>query len=294
MSEESMRQGPMRERRVTIDGGELAVVEYGRPPGPSTPSVLLVHGYPDDHRVFLPLIRLLEAEHHIVTYDTRNAGESRTTSNARANFRLPLLVDDLFAAHAAALPDGGRAHVLGHDWGSIQGWAALQDSRASSRIASFTSVSGPDLGHFSRWIRRRLPRPRQWAELLGQLGRSWYVAAFQLPWLPEIVWRFLGPRIEQRIRRPITDNAVRGLALYRANMFSRAPRSLSGRVGALPVQVVVPRSDPFLSPRLADGLQSWVPLLSVVEVDAGHWWVATHAAECAELLRQWVRRASSG
>lgn len=46
-----------RRRTVTTAGAELAVYEYGPEPGPDVPTLLLVHGYPDDHRVFAAAIR---------------------------------------------------------------------------------------------------------------------------------------------------------------------------------------------------------------------------------------------
>ncbi|WP_081747497.1 alpha/beta fold hydrolase, partial [Arthrobacter sp. Br18] len=211
----------LRERRRTVPsrGAELAVFEYGQDPDPAVPSLLLVHGYPDDHRVFLQVIRELAPAHHIIAYDTRNAGRSRI-DGAAATYALGALVDDLFAVLDAM--DSSRVHLAGHDWGSIQGWAAVQDPRAAGRIAGFTSVSGPDLRHFARWLRAGARTPRQWPQLAGQLLRSWYVAAFQLPLLPEVAWRlFLTRRYEFAARRSVNDDPVRGLELYRTNMFPK-------------------------------------------------------------------------
>lgn len=275
-----------RRRSVAARGAELAVFEYGRQPGPGVPTLLLVHGYPDDHRVFLPAIRELASTHHVVAYDTRNAGASAVVDSP-GDFSLATLADDLFAV----LAEVGAAwvHLVGHDWGSIQGWAAVQDPRAAGLIGRYTSISGPDLRHFSRWVRSRVRNPRSWRQLAGQLLRSWYVAAFLVPVLPEAAWRlFLTRRYEQLARRDVGNDPVRGLALYRSNFFAArnwpAPPAPGARV-SIPVQVVLPARDPFLSPDLAEGLESWVENLSVVKVDSGHWWPATRPAEFAELLR---------
>jgi len=77
---------------------------------------------------------------------------------------------------------------------------------------------------------------------------------------------------------------VRGLAVYRANFLS-VERSQPPLPVSIPVHVVVPVKDPFLSPRLVDGLENWVHELAVTYVDAGHWWPATHAPDLARLLR---------
>lgn len=270
-----------RQRTIRSNGADLAVFEYGPDPAADTPVLLLVHGYPDDHRLYLPLIRELAETSHIIAYDTRNAGSSSVTDKP-ASFVLQALVDDLYAVLAATT--ASPVHLVGHDWGSIQAWAAVQDPRAAGRISRFTSVSGPDLQHFSRWIRERLRHPRGWSQLLGQLLRSFYVAVFQIPLLPEVLWRFfLTGSYERATGRTVGNNPIRGLALYRANFQARRQPPI--RV-SIPVHVIVPVRDPFVSPSLTDGLNDWVPRLTVTKVKAGHWWPATHASDFAKLLRR--------
>ncbi len=59
----------------------------------------------------------------------------------------------------------------------------------------------------------------------------------------------------------------------------------------MPVQVVVPLKDPFLSPALVDGLDSWVENLTVTRVTGGHWWPASRPTEFAEVLRAGLLQA---
>lgn len=285
-AEQGTPQG--RRREVRQGAARLAVFEYGREPGPGVPSLLLIHGYPDDHQVFLPVIAELAGTQHMIAYDTRNAGESRVQTEDGAGYSLAALVDDAFAVLAAV--GVGTVHLVGHDWGSIQGWAVVRDPRAAGVIGRYTSISGPDMGHFSRWIKARIGRPREWGKLGGQLLRSWYLMAFQLPVLPEAAWRLvLTRRFEQAAHRPLGDNPVRGLALYRSNLFGRGarigrPPGAARRVH-IPVQVVVPLRDAYLSPHLAEDLDGWIDDLTVVRVDGGHWWPASRPAEFARLLR---------
>ncbi|WP_411375731.1 alpha/beta fold hydrolase [Arthrobacter sp. MPF02] len=270
-----------RQRTIRSNGADLAVFEYGQDPAADTPVLLLVHGYPDDHRLYLPLIRELAETFRIIAYDTRNAGSSSVTDKP-ASFVLQALVDDLYAVLAATT--ARPVHLVGHDWGSIQAWAAVQDPRAAGRISRLTSVSGPDLQHFSRWIREKLRHPRGWPQLSGQLLRSSYVAVFQIPLLPEVLWRFfLTGAYERATGRTVGNNSIRGLALYRANF--HAKRRPPNRV-SIPVHVIVPVRDPFVSPSLTDGLNEWVTRLTVTKVNAGHWWPATHAPDFATLLRR--------
>ena len=290
-----------RQHTVENDGARLAVFEYGLPAEPGTPTVLLVHGYPDDHTIFRSVIGDLAADHRVIAYDTRNAGASRLTEgndvpdteappgnagSPLAPYRLPLLVNDLYAVLERV---GGPVHLVGHDWGSIQCWAAVRDARAAGRILSFTSISGPDIGHLNRWFSQCLRDPRRWFLAAGQALRSTYVGFFQLPVLPETLWRLLGPRYAERAgttAATATDNAVRGLQLYRANLLGSgiSARAPLPRV-EVPVHVLVPLHDPFLSPRLTDGLGAEVRDLRISPVDGGHWWPSENSVAFCRMLR---------
>jgi hypothetical protein len=160
----------------------------------------------------------------------------------------------------------------------------LQDERSHGLIIDYTSISGPDLRHFSRWLRGRFRKPHLVPQGLGQVLRSWYVGAFQLPVLPELLWKYaLTRRYELTARRNVGADPVRGLALYRTTMFSALTPPRRGGI-SVPVHVIVPLKDPFLSPHLVDGLDEWVEDLTVTTVPGGHWWIASRPRAFAELL----------
>lgn len=54
--------------RIAGDGVELAVYRWGNPQGIP---LLLVHGYPDNHHIWLPLIEQLAGEFQLFAYDVR-------------------------------------------------------------------------------------------------------------------------------------------------------------------------------------------------------------------------------
>src|SRR4051812_22182803 len=120
------------------DGVRLAVQERG---AAGAPTVVAVHGYPDDHRVWQGVADDLAVDHRFVTYDVRGAGAS-DAAPARVGYRLDRLAEDLAAVLDAASPDR-PVHLLAHDWGAIQAWHAVTDPRFAARVASFTSISGP-------------------------------------------------------------------------------------------------------------------------------------------------------
>ena len=157
-----------RQRWVRTGGVELCVAELG---DPERPAVVLVHGYPDSKEVWSRVAPRLAERFHVVAYDVRGHGRSTAPRPLRGGFTLEKLTDD-FLAVADAVSPHRPVHLVGHDWGSVQGWEFVTAPRARERILSFTSVSGPSLDHFGHWIKSRVsrPTPRRAGHLLGQLS----------------------------------------------------------------------------------------------------------------------------
>ncbi|TVT00745.1 SDR family oxidoreductase, partial [Amycolatopsis bartoniae] len=68
----------------------------------------------------------------------------------------------------------------------------------------------------------------------------------------------------------LPSDAVHGLALYRANFRERMSRPRR-RTTQVPVQVVMPVHDHYVSPALAEGLERWTDKLWRRRLYAGHW-----------------------
>lgn len=138
---------------------------------PDGETVVLLHGFPQGaaawDRVWPPLAA---AGYRVVLPDQRGY-----SPGARPPGRRPYRLAELVADLVALLDELGvdRAHLVGHDWGGTVAWAAA--GAHPERLLSLTVVS--------------TPHPRA---LLGALVTSrqallsWYVAAFQLPRLPEL------------------------------------------------------------------------------------------------------------
>src|SRR5689334_4453384 len=110
----------MTAETITSSDVQLHVRVQGDDRGPT---VVLVHGFPDNQHVWDPVVAMLAPDHHVVTYDVRGAGGS-TAPATRSGYRMSKLVGDLAAVIDHVRPDGGPVHLVGHDWGSIQSWAA--------------------------------------------------------------------------------------------------------------------------------------------------------------------------
>nr|WP_313895956.1 SDR family oxidoreductase [Streptomyces sp. YIM 98790] len=295
----------------TDDGLTLCAAEYGTGGGAGgegaghgadRPTVVLLHGYPDTKEVWDAVARRLAARCHVITYDVRGHGRSEAPAPLRGGFTLDRLTGD-FLAVTDALAPGRAVHLAGHDWGSVQGWEFTTSARTRGRIAGFTSLSGPSLDHLGMWLKRRAlhPTPRNLAELLGQGARSWYVYAFHLPLLPELAWRgpvgAVFPALLRRREgmpadgyptRSLPRDAAHGLWLYRDNVRPRLRDPRPDAYAHAPVQLIQPTDDPYVSARLHDGLEEWVPQLVRRTVPGGHWAPRTRPDRIARLLTDFI------
>ncbi|KUM80235.1 SDR family oxidoreductase [Streptomyces curacoi] len=294
-----------RERRVRTGGVELCVAELG---DPGQPTVVLVHGYPDSKEVWSEVAPRLADRFHVVLYDVRGHGRSTAPKPLRGGFTLEKLTDDFLAVADAVSPDR-PVHVVGHDWGSVQSWEFATVKRTEGRIASFTSMSGPSLDHLGHWINKRLkrPTPRRVGQLLGQGAKSWYVYALHTPVLPELAWRGpLGkrwPRMLERFEQvpggtyptsSLPTDAAHGAWLYRDNVRARLRHPRTDAYAHAPVQLITPLGDAFLSERLYDELESWVPQLTRRTLPAKHWIPRTRPDQLVDWITEFVTSVEGG
>ena len=284
-------------RRVRGDGVDLAVHERGE-----GPPVLLVHGFPDTHAVWDAVAERLAPRFRVITYDVRGAGASSRPA-AREAYRFDHLVADMRAVLDAVSPHG-PVHLAGHDWGAIQSWEAV--CAMPERFASYTAISGPCLDHAAHWMRTARRRPSGIRAVVRQLLHSWYIAAFQIPVVPELVWRHvLARRWGALLERSegvtagdhpaptLAEDAAASVNLYRANMPARR-RTPGERRTSVPTQVVVATGDAFVTPGLAaESARPFAERLQVRPIRAPHWVPLTQPGEIARLIAEHIAQAAS-
>ncbi|MFE7130593.1 SDR family oxidoreductase [Streptomyces sp. NPDC057638] len=280
-------------------GVELCVAERG---DSDQPTVILIHGYPDSKEVWSEVAERLADRFHVVIYDVRGHGRSTAPRPLRGGFTLEKLTDDFLAVADAVSPDR-PVHLVGHDWGSAQAWEFVTVQRTEGRIASFTSMSGPSLDHMGHWIKERMhrPTPRRVGQVLGQGARSWYVYLLHAPALPELVWR--GPlagrwpktlALLERVPAgeyptpSLPSDGAQGAWLYRDNIRSRLRRPRTDAYAHVPVQLITPTHDAYLSERLYDDLARWVPRLTRRTLQARHWVPRTRPDQVSAWIAEFV------
>ena len=145
---------------------------------------MLLHGFPTDRTSWDRVAaRLHEAGLRTLAPDQRGYSPTAGPSDRDA-YRLDELVADVLALIDASGRE--RVHLVGHDWGGALAW--LVAGNHPTRIASLTVLSTPHPAAMSR----------AWRSGTEQKRKSWYMAAFQVPRLPE---RALAARFDRLMAR---------------------------------------------------------------------------------------------
>jgi pimeloyl-ACP methyl ester carboxylesterase len=193
--------------RLDVDGVGLDVTVEG-----DGPSVVLLHGWPDSHRLWRAQVPALQAAgFRTVLPDLRGMGASDAPADVEA-YTLPTLLGDVIGIMDQLGIE--RAHVVGHDWGAALAWvlASLFPARVDRLVA--LSVGHP--------VAFR-------AAGLEQQQKSWYMLLFQFEgvaeeWLSRDDFRHFrewarhpdADAVIADLRRPGALRA--GLNWYRANV----------------------------------------------------------------------------
>jgi len=272
-----------RRKGLTFD-----VRDAGPPDGEP---VLLLHGFPQDSTAWARVEPALHSNGIRTLAPDQRGYSPMARPRGRANYRLRELADDAVALLDAAELDG--AHVVGHDWGGIVGWAL--GAWHPDRVRTLTALSVP---HPAAMTKAMLTS--------DQALRSYYMALFQLPVLPE---RALLAGGGTALRRVLSHGGLPQDAVDRYVRRMREPGALSAALawyralpwnGRDPVGTVrVPTlhvwstGDAFLGRAATEASAAFVDAPYRLEVlpDVRHWLPELAADVVAELVTAHVRSA---
>lgn len=245
----------------------LHAMEAGPPDGPL---YILLHGFPEfwyGWRKQIPA--LAAAGYHVIAPDQRGYNLSDKPRDIRS-----YAVSEL-AADVLAIAAGRVFKLAGHDWGAAVAWAVAL--RAPQQIHRLTILNVP---HPAVMMRHLRSDP-------GQILRSWYMFFFQLPGIPESLFRLVGRRTLTETSRPGTftpedldryseswrqPGSVTGMInWYRALMRARPP-SLADPIVRVPTNIVWGKQDRFLKHEMAAESVRLCSQGKLVYIDdATHW-----------------------
>jgi pimeloyl-ACP methyl ester carboxylesterase len=257
-----------RVKNFTSDGCFFEVSDTG--PLDGEPIVLL-HGFPQTSRSWDAVrARLHERGYRTLAFDQRGYAPG-ARPRGRLAYRVSALVGDVVALVAAA--GGGPVHVVGHDWGSAVAWGLA--ARFPELVRTLTSVS--------------VPHPRAFLGSMlssDQVLRSYYMLLFQLPWVPEWLFRAAAQRAGgmsrvmgmSRAHADIADAAAlsSGLNWYRAIPFGHSSYM---RPVSVPTTHVWSKGDAALSRRGAELCERFVTGPYRLEVLEGTHWIPEEQPE---------------
>ncbi len=288
------------ERIALPTGVELDVAIAG---DPTSPPILLLHGFPESHRTWRHQIPALARDHYVIAPDQRGFARSSKPEGV-GNYTPDKPVADLLALadHLGI----GRFTLAGHDWGGAIAWmAALQNPQ---RIAQLIIVNAPHPLIFQRTL---LDDP-------AQRAASQYIRAFRNPDLEKHIAaigvegffdtsfvKHADPVLLAPERAAYLDEWSQPGAMtamlnwYRASAIQvpamdenpERPAWIDAPFPPVsqPVLVIWGMKDQALLPCQLDGLDALVPQLTIVRIaDAGHFvpWEKPEAVTAA--MREWL------
>jgi pimeloyl-ACP methyl ester carboxylesterase len=277
----------IRSRKLAANGLEFAIDEAGD--GPDV--ALFLHGFPEARATWRrQLPHLAGLGWRAVAPDLRGYGDSsRPTS--KADYHIDRLVDDVAGLFEAL---GARRRLLiGHDWGGVIAWQAALSGRVA--LDGLVILNAPHPAVFQHVLNSG------WRQRL----RSWYVAFFLIPGLPE--WqltaggaRALGQVLEgvapdlialyrKNIAQPGAATAM--LNYYRANALALSAQSPPAQPLTTPTLMIWGEGDVALDVALTEGNEAFVSDFTLVRLPGVSHWVQQEAPERVnQAIAGWLPR----
>lgn len=262
--------------------------------------VLCLHGFPESSLSWRhQMVPLAHAGYRVWAPDLRGYGQTTRPVGLEA-YRLEDLLDDVTAL--IEVSKARRVILVGHDWGGIISW--YYALRRSEKLEALIVLNGPHPACFEREI-------HHWR----QLRRSWYMAVFQIPWVPEAVLAagragMIGA-IFQRMRMSANHHSKDMVSLYRQqaaepgaltamlNYYRAAirgggaarQRALGYPVISVPTLVLWGLKDQALAKQNLDDLGKFVTNLTVVTLEqSGHFVHQDEPQRVTDEILGWLQR----
>lgn len=281
-------------RTVEANGFSFAVDETGE----GDRLALCLHGFPESRfswRAQMPV--LADLGYRVWAPDLRGYGETEPKPQDVDSYRMERLLEDVAALIDAA---GAREVMLvAHDWGAAVAWTfAARKVRPLSRLVI---MNVPHPAVFAQ-VLRRSPK---------QMLRSWYMAFFQIPGLPE---RMLLANDARAIRRAFSGMAkdkrrFPDAVLDRYAADAQRPGAMTSMINwyraaarhsdfmrdpwakiEIPTLVIWGEADAALGLETLEGTDAYVTDLQIKRLPGVSHWVQQEAPEAVNgLLVDWLK-----
>ena len=281
---------------------ELSVTYYENK---DKPTLLFLHGFPDCQQTWDHQVKGLQKDYAIITFDMRGVAHS-TWSGRKNGFHMSFLLEDIERVIDATVGNTAKVHLIGHDWGSVIGWSFISEPNYSKRVLSYTSVSGPHLGLMLDWIKRSLlsKSANRIGSAFRQAALSWYVYLFNIPVLPELLFKTIGKPVWKtaltlngvnkadeylhKTKKQISEICINSINLYRQNPLSPPAVPTKNSID-VPVQLIIPNQDRFVSENLFEHYEEYVVDLTKKTIAGKHWVHHSHSFMINSLISNFIQ-----
>ncbi|MFX0098745.1 MAG: alpha/beta fold hydrolase [Candidatus Hodarchaeota archaeon] len=230
-------EGLITHRCARFEDVKLHFVEAG---SKNNPLVILLHGFPDFWYSWRHQIPHLAKNYHVVALDQRGYNLSSKPRKV-SEYNLDKLTGDVRRIIEYLGKD--KAFIIGHDWGGAISWEFTH--RYPELVEKLVIINCPP---FQVLMEEQL-------ENFHQLKSSYYIYAFQIPFLPEKLLsmnraRFLIKGLPRMIRGvtekevkeyekcfSIKDTLRSGINYYRAVFRTMIPRFLARNLDKIEIKV---------------------------------------------------------
>lgn len=151
--------------------------------------VVLLHGFPEFWYAWRYQIPALARYFKVVVPDLRGYNDS---DKPESGYDLDTLVADI-----QGLIQGlgyAKAHIVGHDWGGLIAWHFAQKFPESLNRLAILNAPPPD-----RFVQELVSN-------LDQVRRSWFIFAFQVPGIPELL---IQRNLKEFVTNALREHAIR-------------------------------------------------------------------------------------
>jgi len=273
-----------RSKTASVNGITMHYEEMG---DPANPPVILLHGFPEfwySWRHQMPA--LAAAGYWVIAPDQRGYNQTSKTGP----FDVETLTRDIRCLQTALGIE--RSDIVGHDWGAMIAWAFPAYYPQHTRKLAI--LNGPHPEAYKDACRRSPV----------QVLKSWYMFIFQIPALPEAIWRMgnyavvrkvLGDLPKQYmnetdIQRYVEAIGQPGALTAMINWYRALPAQLRKKASLpdstirVPTCVIWGERDAFLSKGCNTTLPNYVPDLTLHYLPNSTHWVQLDDPEEVNLL----------
>ncbi len=261
--------------------------------------MLLLHGFPEFWYSWRHQIPEFARDHKVVAIDLRGYNDSDKPEAVSA-YAMPELIKDVKGVIEGLGYD--RCILVGHDWGGMIAW----------------SFAYAYLELVDRLIVLNLPHPAKFAEGLRtpqQLLKSWYIAFFQLPLLPELLIQFDDFKLLEEAFRGMSINqsaftnedieayknafAKRGALTssinYYRNLFAQLSLERSWGILTVPTLMIWGEDDIALGKELTYSTEQYVQDFRIRYIpNCSHWVQQEQPQMVSQLIREFLAEGENG